>query len=62
MVTMAHDLGMIVVAEGVETSETLELLAKLSCDYAQGYFMCRPMLVEEFDAWYVKKYTAAAAI
>jgi len=62
MVTMAHDLGMIVVAEGVETGETLELLAKLSCDYAQGYFMCRPMLVDEFDAWYVKTYTDAAAI
>jgi EAL domain-containing protein (putative c-di-GMP-specific phosphodiesterase class I) len=60
MITMAHDLGMIVVAEGVETGETLELLAKLSCDYAQGYFMCRPMLVEEFDAWYVKTYATNA--
>jgi EAL domain-containing protein (putative c-di-GMP-specific phosphodiesterase class I) len=56
MITIAHDLGMIVVAEGVETGDTLELLANLSCDCAQGYFISRPMLAEEFDAWYMKTY------
>ncbi len=56
MITMAHDLGMIVVAEGIETGETLGMMTKLSCDYAQGYYMCRPMLVEDFEAWYEKAY------
>ncbi len=42
-VNLAHDLGMDVIAEGVETPEHLERLQKLNCDYAQGYLFSKPM-------------------
>jgi EAL domain-containing protein (putative c-di-GMP-specific phosphodiesterase class I) len=42
-VDLAHSLGHSVVAEGVETSATLEMLRSLGCDIAQGYLIARPM-------------------
>jgi diguanylate cyclase (GGDEF)-like protein len=48
---MAHDLGLSVVAEGVETESTLWLLKKLGCDVAQGYHISRPLPASEFAAW-----------
>ena len=38
-------------AEGVETQAHWDQLASLGCDYAQGYFIARPMPPEEFQAW-----------
>jgi len=49
-IELGHALGLLVVAEGVETLATLELLALLGCDRAQGYFTGRPVPAEEFDA------------
>ncbi len=43
IVSMAHALGMAVVAEGVETAEQLKILQKLGCNEVQGYFIARPM-------------------
>jgi EAL domain-containing protein (putative c-di-GMP-specific phosphodiesterase class I) len=43
IVLMAHELGLDVIAEGVETREQEELLRNLGCDYAQGYHLGRPM-------------------
>jgi diguanylate cyclase (GGDEF)-like protein/PAS domain S-box-containing protein len=43
IVTLAHKLGMNVIAEGVETNEQLMLLRKLNCEYGQGYFFSRPL-------------------
>lgn len=40
---MAHDLGMVVVAEGIETEGQLRLLKHLNCDFAQGFLLFRPM-------------------
>ena len=48
---MAHDLGLSVVAEGVETESTLRLLRTLGCDVAQGYYISRPLPAGEFAAW-----------
>ena len=39
------------VAEGVETAETWNLLRDLKCDQAQGFHMGRPMPVGDFAAW-----------
>jgi EAL domain-containing protein (putative c-di-GMP-specific phosphodiesterase class I) len=41
-ITLGHDMGLRVVAEGIEDVETLDLLGELGCDMAQGYFISRP--------------------
>lgn len=49
-VDLAHSLGLCIVAEGVETAETLELLAAMGCDQAQGYFISRPVPADKVGA------------
>ena len=43
IVTLAHNLQMQVVAEGVETEEQTTILRSLGCEYAQGFYFCRPV-------------------
>lgn len=43
LIMLAHDLGMEVVAEGVETEAQLELLVNLNCDVFQGYLFSKPL-------------------
>lgn len=43
MVSLAHQLGLRAIAEGVEDAETLQALVDCGCDYAQGYHLARPM-------------------
>ncbi|MBY0343721.1 MAG: EAL domain-containing protein, partial [Sphingomonadales bacterium] len=43
----AHELGLKVVAEGVEESACLEYLVQIGCDYAQGYFVGRPLTADD---------------
>jgi diguanylate cyclase (GGDEF)-like protein/PAS domain S-box-containing protein len=50
-IDLVHDLGRRIVAEGVETAEHWAQLQRLGCDYAQGYFMARPMPAAEFMGW-----------
>ena len=50
-IDLAHNLGLYVVAEGVETLKALKLLGRLRCDEAQGYLIARPMPAGEFVAW-----------
>jgi diguanylate cyclase (GGDEF)-like protein len=50
-IEMGHRLGMKVVAEGVEDSESYALLRELGCDSAQGYYMSPPLPAEAFQAW-----------
>ncbi len=50
-IDLAHNLGIEVVAEGVENVEVWNMLRELRCDQAQGYYMGRPMPVEDFAAW-----------
>ncbi|MDH3337187.1 MAG: EAL domain-containing protein [Gammaproteobacteria bacterium] len=48
-IEIAKSFGLSVVAEGVETAEMLDELKKLGCDYAQGYFVCKPVPADEFE-------------
>ncbi|MBX3604461.1 MAG: EAL domain-containing protein [Piscinibacter sp.] len=50
-IDLAHNLGLTVVAEGVENARTWDLLRELRCDEAQGYHMGKPMPVAEFRKW-----------
>ncbi len=50
-IDLAHNLGLTVVAEGVENAATYQLLADLQCDEAQGYFMGKPMPCADFMDW-----------
>ncbi len=50
-IELAHDLGLRVIAEGVEDQETWDLLVKLGCDLAQGYHMSRPLPAAELRTW-----------
>ena len=47
MVELAHSLGAVAVAEGVEDAQTLQRLRELGCDQAQGYLFSRPVPAEE---------------
>jgi EAL domain-containing protein (putative c-di-GMP-specific phosphodiesterase class I) len=51
IVNLGHDLGMTVVAEGVEDLETYCALQALGCDHAQGFLMARPMPAEDLERW-----------
>lgn len=50
-VELGHNLGMTVVAEGVEDQEGLEILRRLGCDQAQGYFISKPVAAEQLEKW-----------
>jgi EAL domain-containing protein (putative c-di-GMP-specific phosphodiesterase class I) len=51
VIDLAHALGLTAVAEGVESLEALELLARMGCDQVQGYFIARPMQPGELVPW-----------
>ncbi|WP_322628942.1 putative bifunctional diguanylate cyclase/phosphodiesterase [Halothiobacillus sp.] len=50
-IDLGHNLGMKVIAEGVEDAESWNQLKELGCDAAQGYFMSRPLSAEKFSEW-----------
>ena len=50
-IDLAHNLGLTVVAEGVETAAVLAQLALLNCDEAQGYHIARPMPMADIPGW-----------
>ena len=51
ILSLAHNLNMRVVAEGVETQEQLEFLRNLHCNYAQGYYISRPITIDALETW-----------
>jgi len=51
-ISLGHKLGLSVVAEGVENKESLLLLKEFQCDYAQGYYLSRPLTAEKLIEWY----------
>ena len=52
IITLAHTMGMSVVAEGVEEKEQLEFLERYHCDVLQGYAICRPVSESEAIRFY----------
>lgn len=51
LVRLAHDLGLCVVAEGVETEQQLSLVRDSGCDTVQGYILSRPLPPADFEIW-----------
>jgi len=51
IIALAHNLGLSVVGEGVETEEQKRLLESLKCDVIQGYLLSRPLPANELEAW-----------
>lgn len=56
IITMAHDLNLEVVTEGVEDIHQFELLNNLGCDLVQGYFLSKPLPMEEAVKFDVSKF------
>jgi EAL domain-containing protein (putative c-di-GMP-specific phosphodiesterase class I) len=50
-IDLGHNMGLRVVAEGIESEAALELLARMGCNQGQGYFISRPMPADQFLAW-----------
>jgi diguanylate cyclase (GGDEF)-like protein len=50
-IELAHNLGMFVVAEGVEDEATLRWLRRNGCDLVQGYYISRPQAAEQLQQW-----------
>jgi EAL domain-containing protein (putative c-di-GMP-specific phosphodiesterase class I) len=50
-IDLAHNMGLVVVAEGVEDEATLERLRGLGCDIVQGFYLSRPISAGEVAAW-----------
>jgi diguanylate cyclase (GGDEF)-like protein/PAS domain S-box-containing protein len=51
IIALSHDLGLEVVAEGVETQDVLDGLLELRCDRLQGYYFTRPLDSEKLVSW-----------
>lgn len=51
IIDLGHNLGLRVIAEGVETMQIWRMLAEKNCDFAQGFYMAKPMPVVEFNRW-----------
>ena len=51
-IDLAHNLGLTVVAEGVENAKAWDMLRELNCDEAQGYHMGKPMPASDFVSWF----------
>lgn len=50
IISLSHDIGMDVITEGVENVDQLSMLAKMNCDWFQGYYFSKPIAVGDFEA------------
>ncbi|OBX18042.1 diguanylate phosphodiesterase [Erythrobacter sp. QSSC1-22B] len=61
MISLSHELGYCVVAEGIETSATGDLLTAMGCDEGQGYYFAHPMEAADFERWFAGESLVHAA-
>ena len=61
VIDIAHALGMQVVAEGVDSDESLAMILELGCEMAQGYLIARPMRGEFVKQW-VEDYSPSLSL
>jgi diguanylate cyclase len=61
-IELGHNLGLAVVAEGVETDFELGELVRFGCDMAQGFFFARPMPADQLTAWMNARIDAQQAL
>ncbi len=59
-IDLARNLGLTVVAEGVESAEIMGELAGLSCDTAQGFHSSRPVPADQLNGWLAERITPSA--
>ena len=59
---LAHALGLVTVAEGVETEDQAAALRELKCDLGQGYLFARPLAEEAFAAWVEERLAVSGCI
>jgi len=50
-IDLAHNMGLQVIAEGVETENILDSLSRHACDLVQGFYLAKPMPIAELEAW-----------
>ncbi|MEV4758739.1 bifunctional diguanylate cyclase/phosphodiesterase [Micromonospora sp. NPDC049559] len=62
VVTLAQQFGLTVVAEGVESELTLELLQDIGCEIGQGFLFSRPLPYERLEAWFGAQPEADGAV
>ncbi|MDQ1616781.1 MAG: hypothetical protein QOJ60_2720 [Actinomycetota bacterium] len=60
VINLGHDLGLRVVAEGVEDEQTWAMLEELGCDLVQGYLLAKPMPVGEMTGWLAEHFASYA--
>ena len=51
-IEIGHNMGLVVIAEGVEQAGSLDILQRLHCDMVQGYFFSKPIPAEDFRRWH----------
>ena len=61
VIKLAHSFGMEVVAEGVENAESLAMLKEWGCEWAQGYYICRPIAAPDLIQWYKERESKLAS-
>ena len=54
-ISMSQDVGLDLIAEGVETLEQADFLESCGCDTAQGFYYAKPMPVQDAEAYLIKK-------
>jgi diguanylate cyclase (GGDEF)-like protein len=50
-IDLAHSLGLSVTAEGVESGVVLDMLKDMGCDFSQGYYVGKPIMLQEMQVW-----------